>query len=138
MTTEDGSSLSQSETHLEVIQNHIEADCEHIRDMVNNQLLPHMIRHGFPLKGIHFDWDYSVDYTPEQQVAYEELVLNNYEVDPAYFEEKYNMPVGERRQSQPVLPTPDNSDNSDNSDKRQNNARPFFAPAPHDGAPLDW
>ena len=47
------------------------------------------------MQGIHFDWDYSVDYTPEQQVAYEQLVLNNYEVDPSYFEEKYNMPVGD-------------------------------------------
>ena len=97
MTIEDGSSLSQSETHLEVFQNLVEADCDTIRDVVNNQLIPRMIQHGFPLQGIHFDWDYSEDYTPEQQVAYEQLVLNNYEVDPSYFEEKYNMPVGERR-----------------------------------------
>ncbi len=103
MTIEDGSSLSQSETHLEVFQNLVEADCDTIRDVVNNQLIPRMIQHGFPLQGIHFDWDYSEDYTPEQQVAYEQLVLNNYEVDPSYFEEKYNMPVGERRQQAPVL-----------------------------------
>ena len=123
MTIEDGSSLSQSQTHLEVLQNLIEADCDTIRDMVNNQLLPRMIRHGFPLKGIHFDWDYSTDYTPEQQVAYETMVLNEYEVDPAYFQEKYNMPVGERRQSQPILPTTDNSDESGN---HQNDGHPFF------------
>ncbi|MBR4926408.1 MAG: DUF935 family protein [Prevotella sp.] len=121
MTIEDGSSLSQSETHLEVFQNLVEADCDTLRDMVNNQLIPRMIHHGFPLKGIHFDWDYSVDYTPEQQNAYEQLVLDNYEVDPSYFQEKYNMPVGERRQTQPVLPTPDNSDNSD---KKQHNSSP--------------
>ena len=101
MTLEDGSSLSQSQTHLEVFQNIIEADCDMLRDMVNNQLIPRMIRHGFPLAGIRFDWDYSTDYTPEQQVAYEQLVLNNYEVDAAYFEEKYNMPVGERRGNPP-------------------------------------
>lgn len=82
-----------------------------------------MIRHGFPLQGIHFDWDYSTDYTPEQQKAYEEMVLNNYEVDPAYFQEKYNMPVGERRQQQsPLNP----SDPSTPSTKQQNNNRPFF------------
>ena len=101
MTLEDGSSLSQSQTHLEVFQNIVEADCDMLRDMVNNQLIPRMIRHGFPLQGIRFDWDYSTDYTPEQQVAYEQMVLNNYEVDPAYFEEKYNMPVGERRGNPP-------------------------------------
>ena len=126
MTIEDGSSLSQSETHLEVFQNLIEADCDTIRDMVNNQLLPHMIRHGFPLKGIHFDWDYSVDYTPEQQVAYETMVLNEYEVDPAYFEEKYNMPVGERRQPSAPLPTVPDASASGKPGEKQNNARPFF------------
>ncbi len=124
MTIEDGSSLSQSETHLEVFQNLVEADCDNLRDIVNNQLIPHMIRHGFPLKGLRFDWDYSVDYTPEQQVAYEQLILNNYEVDPSYFEEKYNMPVGERRQQMPMLTPPAESEDDDK--KKQHNARPFF------------
>ena len=99
MTIEDGSSLSQSQTHLEVFQNIVEADCDMLRDMVNTQLLPRMVQHGFPVQGLHFEWDYSTDYTPEQQRQYEELVLNNYEVDPSYFAEKYNMPVGERRES---------------------------------------
>lgn len=137
MTIEDGSSLSQSETHLQVFQNLVEADCDMLRDMVNNQLLPRMINHNFPLKGIHFEWDYSEDYTPEQQVAYEQLVLNNYEVDPAYFEEKYNMPVRERRQ---MLPSgaPPNQPHGDEDPKnnklpkpnkktrQKQNVRPFF------------
>lgn len=101
MTIEDGSSLSQSQTHLEVFKNIVEADCDLIRDMANNQLLPQMIQHGFPLQGYHFEWDYSTDYTPEQQKAYEEMVLNNYEVEPAYFQEKYNMPVTKRKETVP-------------------------------------
>ena len=115
MTLEDGSSLSQAQTHLEVFQNIIEADCDLLRDIINNQLIPRMIRHGFPLQGIRFDWDYSEDYTPEQQAAYEQLVLNNYEVDPAYFAEKYNMPVGERKASPQAVALP-----------QQKSARPFF------------
>jgi hypothetical protein len=70
-------------------------------------------------------------------VAYEELVLNNYEVDPTYFEEKYNMPVGERRQPlAPVAPTePDGGDDGSKGNKtpkpgkkkpQAQNARPFF------------
>lgn len=129
MTIEDGSSLSQSETHLEVFQNLVEADCDNLRDIVNNQLLPRMIRHGFPLQGIHFDWDYSVDYTPEQQAAYEQLVLNNYEVDPAYFQEKYGMPVGERRQ-QGLLGNPDSPTNHQQNSlptgEGRGGASPFF------------
>lgn len=111
MTIEDGSSLSQSETHLKVFENLVESDCDMIRDIVNGQLIPRMIRHGFPLKGLRFEWDYSVDYSPEQQKAYEEMVLNHYEVDGKYFEDKYNMPVGERRQQ--VMPTPLDDDPKD-------------------------
>lgn len=106
MTIEDGSSLSQSETHLKVFQNLVEADRDFIRDVVNNQLLPRMERHGFPVKGLRFDWDDSIDYTPEQQHAYESLILNNYEVDPSYFAEKYNMPVKGPRNT----PAPHTSD----------------------------
>lgn len=105
MTIEDGSSLSQSETHLEVFENIIDADCDMLRDIINTQLIPRMVRHGFPLKGIHFEWDDSVDYTPEQQKAIEEMLLNNYEIDGSYFEDKYGIPVGERRKQQPVPPT---------------------------------
>lgn len=133
MTIEDGSSLSQAETHLEVFQNLVEADCDALRDMVNSQLIPRMIRHGFPLQGTHFEWDYSVDYTPEQQVAYEQLVLDNYEVDPSYFEEKYNMPVGERRQQntalEPIDPNGDGKEpKGDKTKKKQQSVKqtPFF------------
>lgn len=99
MTIENGSSLSQSQTHLEVFENLVESDCDRIRDIINTQLLPRMVRQGFPLQGIRFDWDYSVDYTPEQQLAYEQMIADRYDVDPKYFEEKYGMPVGNRRQA---------------------------------------
>lgn len=138
MTIEDGSSLSQSQTHLEVFQNLIEADCDMIRDIVNSQLLPRMARLGFPVKGLRFDWDYAVDYTPEQQKAYEEMVLQHYDVAPSYFEEKYNMPVGKRRQTAATPNTVPDASASGKPGEKQNNPRPFFAPAPHDGAALDW
>ena len=115
MTIEDGSSLSQSETHLEVFQNIIKADCTMLRDIINTQLIPRMIRHGFPVQGLHFEWDDSVDYTPEQQKAFEEMILNNFEVDGKYFTEKYNIPVGERR-SQYQVDNPDDNKNPKNGE----------------------
>ena len=136
MTIEDGSSLSQSETHLEVFENIIEADCDSIRDIVNDQLIPRMIRHGFPLNGLRFDWDYSVDYSPEQQVNYETMVLNNYEVDPSYFEDKYGMPVGERRNNANNPPTEPPQDDEEGkveeqptgeqNGQQEATVRPFF------------
>lgn len=96
MTIEDGSSLSQSETHLQVFENLVESDRDMLRDIVNNQLIPRMVKHGFPVKGLRFEWDDAVDYTPEQQVAFETMIADRYEVDPSYFEKKYNIPVGKR------------------------------------------
>ena len=99
-----------------------------------------MVRHGFPVDGLRFDWDDSVDYTPEQQVAYETMIADRYDVDPKYFAEKYSMPVGERRNPTPPI-QPDNAtadDDDDNqkskdpknhtntTDTKAKNARSFF------------
>ena len=131
MTIEDGSSLSQSETHLEVFENLVESDSAMLRDIVDNQLLPHMVKHGFPVKGLRFEWDNAVDYTPEQQVAYETMVADRYEVDPSYFADKYGMPVGERRNATPMLPTggdggDDGGKGNDNTGKRQKQRQNAF------------
>ena len=40
-----------------------------------------------------FVWDEAVSYTPEQQLQIEQMILANYEVDPAYFKEKYNIEI---------------------------------------------
>lgn len=133
MTIEDGSSLSQSQTHLEVFENLVESDRDMLRDIVNNQLLPRMIRHGFPVRGLRFEWDDAVDYTPEQQVAYETMVADRYEVAPEYFAEKYSMPVGERRQPTAVMPQSEDKQDGEEDENQQEkgkkktrNARPFF------------
>lgn len=118
MTIEDGSSLSQSETHLEVFENLVESDRDMLRDMVNNQLIPRMVKHGFPLKGLRFAWDDTVDYTPEQQIAYETMIIDRYDVDPSYFADKYNMPVGDRRDFSTLPGLPGGKDDEDDPDKK--------------------
>ena len=122
MTIEDGSSLSQSQTHLKVFENLVESDRDKLRDMVNNKLLPLMVLHGFPVKGLRFEWDDAIDYTPQQQVAYETMIADRYEVDPSYFADKYGMPVGNRINIV-ALPEPDKDDEKkekpEDDDKRQ-------------------
>jgi hypothetical protein len=119
MTIEDGSSLSQSQVHEKVLKNLIFELADGIRDVVNDQLIPKMTKLGFPVAGLRFDWDDPVDYTPEQQKAFEEMILNNYEVDGSYFEEKYGLPVGDRRQNSLTA-------HGEDEGKPQNNARPGF------------
>lgn len=121
MTVEDGASLSQSQVHYRILQNLVYEIADGIRDVVNDQLIPKMVKLGFPVAGLRFDWDDPVDYTPEQQKAYEEMILNNFEVDGSYFEDKYGLPVGERRQN-PVIPSAGDAVDP----HRQNNARPGF------------
>lgn len=116
MTIEDGSSLSQSKTHLKVFENLVESDRDMLRDIINNQLIPRMAKHGFPVKGLRFEWDDTVDYTPEQQVAFETMIADRYEVDPSYFEKKYNMPVG-KRLNLPVSPEPEPPAEEENDKK---------------------
>jgi hypothetical protein len=93
MTIDNGSSKSQSETHLNVFENLIESDADYIKNIINNELIPRMILHGFPIAGYLFDWDKGISYSPEQQMAYEEMIADQYEVDPDYYVKKYNVPI---------------------------------------------
>ncbi len=98
MTIDDGSSKSQSETHLEVFQNVVDGDADFLKDNVNDKLFPFLTMHGFPLDGFKFKWDESIDYTPEQQISIEQMLLNNgYEVEPKYFVDKYNIPISGKK-----------------------------------------
>lgn len=110
MTIDNGSSLSQSEVHLEVFENVVESDAAFVQHIVNDKLLPRMIKHGFPVKGLRFEYDKSINYTPEQENATERLLLEHYEIDPTYFVDKYNIKILGKKE------TP----------KPQTLARPFF------------
>jgi phage gp29-like protein len=99
MTIDDGSSLSQSEVHLEVFKNVVEADADMVRDVVNNRLIPFMIMHGFPLEGHRFEWDDTVEYPPQQMREVEGMLLQNgYDIEPQYFIDKYNIAITGRRE----------------------------------------
>ena len=124
MTIEDGSSLSQSQTHLTVFENLVASDSNMLRDIVNNQLIPRMVKHGFPVKGLRFAWDDATDYTPEQQVAYETMIADRYDVDPKYFADKYGMPVGERRNA--AAPIEKKKDDDIEDEGKQKRTHSFF------------
>lgn len=120
MTTDNGSSLSQSKIHEKMLQLTIEREADRLKDIINNQVLPRLIAFGFPLTEHHyFNWDYVEEYTPEQQLAIENLLLNHFDIDEIYFREKYNIPIiGRLNAPAPTL-------------------RNFFAEAPQGGA-SDW
>lgn len=99
MTIDSGSSLSQSEVHLEVFQNVIEQDRQLIANIVNDKLLPIMLKHKFPVENLRFEWDETEEYTPQDMRTVERMLVNaGYEIDPQYFIDKYGIPIiGKRK-----------------------------------------
>lgn len=104
MTIDSGSSLSQSETHLEIFEDVIAADARFVACIVNDKLLPLMLKHGFPVKGCTFLWNDTLEYTPQEQINVEQMIINGgYDIDPQYFVDKYGIPIIGKRQAN--LPT---------------------------------
>ncbi len=101
MTIDSGSSLSQSETHLEIFEDVVEADARMIRNVINDRLLPLMVKHGFPVAGLQFEWDDAATFTPAEIREEERLLLERFEIDPQYFIDKYNIPIIGPRETNP-------------------------------------
>lgn len=102
MTIDNGSSLSQSETHLEILDNVVKADAKMLANVINDKLLPLMAAHKFPVKGLAFKWDESKSFTPEQIREEERMLLERFEIPASYFTENYNIPItGVRKQADP-------------------------------------
>lgn len=102
MTIDSGSSLSQSQVHLEVLENVVANDEKFLRNTVNNRLIPFMARHGFPVEGYSFDWSPIPEYNAEQILQVEQMLINGgYDIDPQYFIDKYSITVTGKSQPDP-------------------------------------
>lgn len=112
MTIDNGSSLSQSEVHLEIFEHICASDAKRIGYIINDRLLPLMVASGFPISGLTFAWDYSDEMTEAEMREQERVILQYYDVDPEYFKRKYNVPILGRRSGgiEPSEPSPTNDD----------------------------
>lgn len=99
MTLESGSSLSQSETHLEMFENLCASDAVFAKYLINDKLIPLMIKHGFDLDGRFFDWDDAATYSPAEQRELERMLLQYFDIDPQYFIDKYKIPIVGQKES---------------------------------------
>lgn len=107
MTIDDGSSKSQSETHMDVFRNLITSICDLVKNTVNNKLIPRMARFGFPVKGLRFEWDDPDNFTPEQKIRILELVLSHYKVPASYINDTYDIPAEDKPEiAAPEAPEP--------------------------------
>lgn len=99
MTIDSGSSLSQSEVHLEIFERVTESDAAMVANVVNGRLLPLMLLHGFPVKGLRFQWNNAASYTPAEQREIERLLLEYYNIPAEYFTDKYGVAIDSPREA---------------------------------------
>lgn len=99
MTMDDGSSQSQATVHENVADNISESDTTDILAFCNEDLLPFLIMHGFPLTSDHqIAIDDSHQFTPKEMKDIEEMILKYYNVDEKHFIENYNVPITGKRE----------------------------------------
>lgn len=99
MTTDDGSSLSQSEVHERQSDMIREADKRFLRSIVNGKLIPMMIRHGYNLEGYTFEWAEQADMKALWERTNQ--ALSHYIVPPEWIEDTFGIPVQEREPMNP-------------------------------------
>ena len=112
MTTDNGSSKSQSETHLTIQEKVIEYFARLLRININDKLIPFMVLNGFKgWENAKFRYNDTVEYSVDEQVKIEEMLLRNFEITDetvAHFSEKYNIPglaLKKVKEPQPPFPT---------------------------------
>jgi len=129
MTIDNGSSLSQSEVHLEIFDHICASDAKRIGYIINDRLLPLMVSSGFPVKGLTFAWDYSDEMTEAEMREQERVILQYYDIDPEYFVRKYNVPIVGKRTGGPELGEQgsSNDDNAEEGGKTLAKDSDFFA-----------
>jgi len=93
MTIKDGASHSQGKVHLEIFEKVVKSDADMLAEVVNEDLLPLMEKHGFALGNVQFEFDDSKEYTPDELSSILGVLMQYYEVDEDYINDKIQIPV---------------------------------------------
>ncbi|MBD5231939.1 MAG: DUF935 family protein [Bacteroidales bacterium] len=99
MTIDSGSSLSQSEVHLEIFERTTKSDAIMCAHIINGQLLPLMELHGFPVKGLRFQWNNAAAFSPAENRENLRLVLEYFNVPGEHITETLGIPVDSPREA---------------------------------------
>lgn len=99
MTIDSGSSLSQSEVHLEIFERTTESDATMCAHIINGRLLPLLLLHGFPVKGLRFQWNNAAAFSPAENRENLRLVLEYFNVPGEHITETLGIPVESPREA---------------------------------------
>jgi SPP1 gp7 family putative phage head morphogenesis protein len=132
MTTEDGSSRSQSETHKEVEEAINRSDRRFVQRVLNHLLLPRLAKRGYPVDGGYFYFpEAGESISIKDQLDMDVRLVNELGIalDDDYFYETYGRPKPRRVKSQPS--------EGDSNHSWLNRMLSFFAGAPSKGATVN-
>lgn len=105
MAFTDGASLSQAQVHQAGFEMIINQMADELKDVVNGQLIPRMVLHGMrQLEGHRFEWNDAYEFSPKEMMDIEQMLLNNYEIDPKYFIDKYGITITGSKSTTPTTP----------------------------------
>lgn len=101
MIVDDGSSHSQAGVHAEVTEDIVSADKREIMFTINEDLIPFLISHGYPLEGKKFKWDESEKLSLTQQAEIDKWLIDHFDIEADYFKTKYNSSIIDFKQAEP-------------------------------------
>ncbi|MDX2304622.1 MAG: DUF935 family protein [Microscillaceae bacterium] len=94
MTTENGSSLSQSEVHERKEGNITTADLRMVEFEINDNLFAKLIKWGVPLQGYSFEFNLSSKLPLAlNQLSIDQWLIQHFDIDGSYIEKTYGTPV---------------------------------------------
>jgi len=102
MTTDAGSSRAQGEVHERVAASYTTADAEMLLGILNEQLLPFLIQHGYDLKGCELEWDEAESLGKKEQFLIVQGVMQNsgYKVSKAYLQATFGVEFEEAEEAE--------------------------------------
>ena len=105
MTMDNGSSKSQALVHENVTEDIMWSDSDYLLDVINDDLIPLMIRHGMMPAGYTAEYDDTYEFSQTEMQQVEAMLISEYDIDPAYFIDKYNIQILGKKQTKQTPPT---------------------------------
>lgn len=93
MTSDQGSSRAQGQVHENTADLYTYRDRVWLNGVINEELMPRLHIHGYKTDGMRFVWADEQEIDFDKQLEADKWLNDNFEIDHAYFAEKYGVPI---------------------------------------------
>lgn len=108
MTSDSGSSRSQSEVHAETAELYRYEDAAFVAGAINDTVLPALEQHGVKVKDLRFEWVEQDEIKPEVSLEIDKWLQDKFQIPPAHWAAKYGVEIkGEKVAAGAALPKPE-------------------------------